>query len=277
MFRLCADGEGNDMAYDPVEQMPSQTLARALLILERFSPERPVWGVRELSRALGISAASTHRLVKTLHAMGYLEQDPETQRYALGPRVAKLAGVYARHNPLPAVATRVFESYTSHFEYNFYLGKLHGFEVVYLAVLDGRGPIKIVVDPGGTTGLHSSALGKILLAHQSDDYIREFIERVGLRAYTERTITDPAVLWQQIAEIRARGYAVNEGEHFDEVGAIGVPLEGLPGQPTLGISLAYPRHLLNEGRIQIDSLVALANEIAGEIKRRLGAAEGPRP
>lgn len=259
---------------DPTKQ-PSQTLARALLILEAFTPQQPTWGVRELARELGINPTTVHRLLTTLCNTGYLQQDPESQRYSLGPKVMKLAAVYAQHNPLPSIARRVFESYTDRFPYNFYLGTItNHYEVLYLAVLDGRGPIKIVVEPGGTVGVHSTALGKVLLAFQSDEYIREFLEQAELKAYTSRSITDPRKLWEQLQEIRRQGYAVNDGEQYEEIAAVGVPLFDSRRQVAAGVSLAYPRSLAGDERFRIDRLVALANEIAAEIAYR---AEGMLP
>lgn len=258
------------MNLDFVEEMPSQTLARALVLLEHFNSKHPEWGVRELSRELGISPASVHRMVKTFQTLGYLKQDDDTQRYSLGPKVMKLAGVYTHQNPLPSIASKVFENYADRFEYNFYLGKLYRFEVVYLAVLDGRGPIKIAVEPGGTTALHSTALGKVLLAFQSDDYIHEFIRRSDLHRYSPRSITDPEMLREQLNKIRKQGYAVNDGEHYAQVGAISVPVYDHTGRVTLATSLAYPIHLINDGRIQPENLVPLAQEITDEISYRSG-------
>jgi len=258
------------MERDSLHKQPSQTAAKALFILESFSASSPEWGIRDLSRELGINSTTLHRLVVTLHNAGYLQQDPETQRYSLGPRVMKLASLYAHQNPLPSAALEVFERYVNICDYNFYLGTLSKYEVVYLAKLDGRGPIKIVVEPGGTTALHTTALGKVLLANQSDAFIQGFIEKDSLTAYTQRSITSPEVLWEQINEIRKRGYAINDGEHYEDVAAVGVPVYDSRGSVSLGISLAYLRHLAEDGRVKVEDVVPFAREIASEIALRAG-------
>lgn len=254
-----------------VEQQPSQTLAKALRILEAFSADKFEWGIRELGRELNINPTSTYNLVRTFYNAGYLIQNAENQRYSLGPKVMKLAGVYTRHSPIPTIAHNVFETYSDRFKYNFYLGTLNRYELVYLAVLDGRGPIKIVVDPGGTTALHSTALGKVLLAFQDDEFIQGFLESSTLHAYTPRSVTDPEILWDQIRDARQKGYAINDGEHFDDVGAVGVPINDHTGRVTMGVSLAYPRYDLKHHRIDVDELIELALEIAREIAKRSGA------
>lgn len=249
---------------------PSQTLAKAILLLESFSLENPEWGIRELGRDLGINPTTVHRLVSTLQIAGYLEQDSKTQRYVLGPRIMKLAGVYVQLNPIPTVARKVFEQYADDFEYNFYLGMLNQFEMIYMAVLDGRGPIKIVIEPGGSTSLHTTAIGKVLLAFQDDAFIEGFIQNASLTAMTARSITDPEQLRAQLRRIRSQGYAVNDGEHYEDVGAVGVPVfeDLLPVR--LGVSLAYPQHLIPRDRLHVDRLVELARQIAEEIAARIG-------
>ncbi len=243
----------------------SQALDNAIQVLDHFTLENPEWGVRELGRALGMSPTKIYRVVSTLRTAAYLDQNPETQRYTLGPKVVKLAGIYTRLNPLPKIAQSIFEKYTDRFEFNFYLGRLNNYEMIYLAVLDGRGPLKIVVDPGGSTTLHSTALGKVLLAYQNESFLAGFLEMASLSGFTGRTITDPKSLMTELNQIRTRGYAVNDGEHYDSIGAVGVPVLEKSGHVHLGVSLAYPRNLLLQDNLEIDNLVDLAKCIAEEI------------
>jgi len=254
------------------ESSPHQTLARALQILEVFDMERPEWGIRELGRALDINPATVLRLVTTLQHAGYLERNPDTQRYSLGPTVMKLASLYTYQNPLPKAARKIFESYADQFEYNFYLGTLRQYEVVYLAVLDGRGPIQVQMRPGGTIALHTTALGKVLLAFQSDEFIRRFIEQDGLQTFSPRTITNADELWAQIRDIRRQGVAVNNGEHFEDISAVGAPVYDYAGQVMAGVSLAFPRYLANEQRLNAEDLIPLVREIAAKISEYAGGA-----
>jgi IclR family KDG regulon transcriptional repressor len=253
-----------------VDEQPSKTLARGLWVLEAFNADKPSWGIRELSRELNTNPATLHRLMTTLCNFGYLEQDPETERYSLGPRIVRLAVWYSRHNPLAAVAHKVFKMYADQFQYNFYLGKLQQDMVVYLAVLDGRGPLKIMTDPGATIGLHTTALGKALLAYQDNAYIDTLLASGPLQAKTPISVTDPDKLRRQLVDIRANGYAINHGEHFEELGAVGVPLFLNSGKVEYCISLTYPQHLIQEGRIQLDDLIPLAKQVAQEIQARIG-------
>lgn len=251
------------------QDQPNQSLAKGILILEAFTSEHPEWGIRQLSRHLGINPATVYRLVTTLLNTGYLEQDEETQRYRLGHRVMRMAAYYSHENPLPDIGRSVFELFSDRFEYNFYLGALSKrFEVVYLAVLDSRGPINIVVEAGGSTSLHTTALGKSLLAFQGDEFIAEFLKVESLDRYTPRSMTRPEQIWDQVRQIREDGFAVNDGERFDQVAAVGVPVFSRNGRINSAVSLSYPRHLSGTSNLDVKHLVRLAREVADEIALR---------
>lgn len=256
------------MGSEPFDPQQNQTLTKALRILDIFNAQQPEWGVRELGRELGINPTTVYRLVSTLTQAGFLEKNPETQAYSLGPKVVKLAGLYSHAHPITDVARRIFESYSERFVHNFYLGKLNAFEVIYLTVLEGRAPIRVIVEPGGSTYIHSTALGKVLLAFQSDEYIQNYLKRSPLTRFSIRTIVEPSVLLEQIAQIRRQGYALNDGEQFEDIGAVAVPLYDAQRRVSLAISLTYPRHLIYEQRLAIPELVALSNEIRDQISLR---------
>ena len=257
------------MSKEPgVGRTGTQSLTRALLILEAFGSGEADVGIRDLARELNTSPTTVFRAVAALRYAGYLEKDPGTGRYRLGPAIMKLAALYAKQNPLSEVGRRVFEKYSERFKYNFYLGALRNHEVVYLTVVDGRGPIKIVLLPGGHTALHATALGKVLLAYQSDEFINDVLGKEKLQRFTERTITDPDILRDQIPIIRQQRYALNSGEQYDEIAAVGVPVYDSEGRVIACASLGYPRELV--GPDELDNIIVLTQEVAREITIRTG-------
>ena len=261
------------MGKKVARQFQNQTLSRALLVLDAVGSGQTSWGVRELSREVGLNVATVYRIVSTLHMAGYLEWDADTQRYALGPKVMKLAGQYKLQNSVASIAEKVFESYADRFPHNFYLGKVFDYEVIYLVSIDGRGPIRIAIEPGGSIELYSTAVGKLLLAYQTDEFIQAFMSAKSLKPFTAHTITDPEVLYDQIKEIRKQGFAVNDGEHYDDISAVAAPVFDSHGQVSVGVSLAFPRHYILEGRLDLHELIKLADEIACEITFRSGGSE----
>lgn len=257
------------MEVDMTDPQYSKVLVKALRILDNMCSSQSEVSIRGISRELGMDPATVHRFMRTFHALDYVEQNPISKRYTIGPTVMKLASAYSHHNPLPTIAKKVFESYSDRFEYNFYLGALYHSQVVYLAVLDGRGPIKVVVEPGATLDLHCTALGKTLLAFQEESYVREYLSTHNLQKHTPRTITQSEEFISHLRTVRENGYAINDGEYYNDVGAIGVPIYNQIGEVSMSVSLTYPRILLQEGRLHINEMVLLANEIVTAINLRM--------
>ena len=84
------------------------------------------------------------------------------------------------HNSLVEIAHRVFAKHARSFPYNFYLGIM----IIYIALYESRGPLKITTEPGETVSLPSSAIGKILLASKSDEFIRKFLAQNPLKQHS---------------------------------------------------------------------------------------------
>ncbi len=244
----------------------SQTLLLGLTILELLAREQKEIGVRELARNLEIKPTTVHRLLKSLQSRGYVEQN-DAGEYSIGPAVLHLAHSYTSLNPIAKIATKVFAAYRDRFEYNFYVGGVGvQFELIYLAVQESQGPIKIVVQPGSKfIGLHTTALGKVLLAYHPDQYIHEYIDQAIFTPLTDRSICAPETLWEEIHGIREQGYAINKGERFSEIGAVGVPIRDRHGRLLASLSLAYPQKLVEYGEIDTNKVLALARDIARDI------------
>lgn len=253
---------------DPRTQ-PNLNLARGLRILESFDSEHPEWGVRELARALDANPTTIHRLLTTLENFGYVEHSKHSQRYRLSAKVMRLAGRYAEQNPVQDVARRVFEELSGEFEHSFYLGVLNNFEVVYTAVVEGRGALKISTHVGERIPLHTTAIGKVLLAAQDGAYFERFIAAGPLPRRTDKTKTTPEALQEDIEEVRRSGFAVSLGENFEDIGAVGVPLYDAQGGVVAGLSLGFPLHLLTTGRLEITALVKLAQTLSAGITYRI--------
>jgi DNA-binding IclR family transcriptional regulator len=90
------------------------------------------------------------------------------------------------------------------------------------------------------TELHSSAYGKAILAHLSDDRIERVIDEYGLPARTENTVTTKQELYEELELIRERGFSLNDGEEIRGVRAVGVPIRETDGNVLGAISVSKP-------------------------------------
>ena len=247
----------------------NQSLARALSILDLYSGENFSWGIRDIARELNSNPATIYRSVKTMHDAGFLEKDAHTNRYLLGPKFLMMAEIYTRHNPIQVVAQNIFELFSQKFSHNFYLGKLLNQKIMYIALLEGKGPIQVSVTQGVSIDLHCSALGKVLLAFQDDQYIENYLNKTELKAFTKNTITDPQKIWEEINQIRKTGYAINKGERYEGIGAVSRPVMQKGQATDMAVCLTYPQHMILDETLDLNELIRMVRNITDEISMRL--------
>ncbi len=238
-----------------------QSLERALGLLERMADAGGEVGLSELAASSGLPLPTIHRLVRTLVSCGYVRQQPN-RRYALGPRLirlgesaSRLLGGWAR----PYLAELV-EATGETAD----MALLDGDEVVYVAQVPSRHSMRMFTEVGRRLPPHSTGVGKALLADVPADRVRALLARTGMPAATEHTLTEPDAFVAELARIRERGYAVDDGEQEVGVRCLAVTV---PGSPTAAaISVSGPA-----GRV-----TAAAQErivpVLREVARRLSAA-----
>lgn len=246
----------------------NQSLARGLVILETFSRERPELGIRELSRLLALDKSIVHRLARTLADRGFLEQNPKTQRYRIGPRAFQLAWRYAPAASLEEAALPVLRALTREHEMNAYLAVLTRGEVLYLQTLQSAGPIVVRDTPGSRAWPHATAIGKALLAAEPDTSVRRLLTAEPLPRLTPATLTDPEAIVAQLADVRRRGYAVSDEENLPGVFAVGAPVRDRTGQVIAAISGARPRYLTPDA--VVPEMAQTVVDAAAAVSRALG-------
>ena len=113
-----------------------------------------------------------------------------------------------------------------------------GDSVVVIARTSGSGAFQLTDRVGVVRPAHCTALGKIILASLRPDQLKRFLERVELKPSTSKSITEPAALLREIAEIRRSAIAIDDGEYNAEVRCIAVPVYNFTGEVigALGIS-----------------------------------------
>jgi len=210
-----------------------QSIERAFGLLETMADAGGLVGLTRLAAASGLPLPTIHRLVRTLVSLGYVRQDSSRQ-YALGPRLirlgegaSRLIGLWARPH-LTTLVDALGESAN--------LAVLDGSEVVYMAQVPGRHSMRMFTEVGRRVSPHCTAVGKALLSQMGRDQVADVLSRTDLVAHTEFTITDPTEYLAELHRVRARGYAVDEGEFEVGVRCVAVALDGGPARAALSVS-----------------------------------------
>jgi DNA-binding IclR family transcriptional regulator len=250
------------------------SLDAALTVLESFvDAPSATQGVTEMSRRLGMSKNRVFRILTTLSARGYIQQDEETQAYRLGFWLMRLGQEVRRRLDIHALASPVLA----------HLARETG-EVAHLIVRRddravcvqhrGGGRMFQMYDKiGEPIPLHIGASPKLLLAYAPEDERERLLESMPLTRFTPNTITTLPALRQRLAEIRAQGYSVDDEGFEIGVCAVGAPIFDGQGGVAGGITITVPAT-----RFSADArgtLIAAVIDGAAEVSAALGYAARP--
>jgi DNA-binding IclR family transcriptional regulator len=252
--------------HEPVSG--NQSVARALAVLKLLASRTEPVGVREIARQLDLAPSIAQRLVKTLARSGFLEQTGTTLRYAIGYRAFQVGNSFvAQSNLHTAVMPELYALADEHI--NAFLGVMRDAAIVYLATVQSNGPVAINHRPGAQTHLHSTAMGKALLAELPEDQVRLLLAKSPLPRLTPKTKTAVAQLMLDLETVRRQGYSISEEENRLGFFSIGAVVRDSFGAAVAVISGAVPTiGLKGQDKVRIVRRVVQA---AGGASMRLGA------
>ena len=226
-------------------------------MLKAFGQAAPEMGVTELGRKVNLHKSTVSRLLATLETEGLVERVPGTDKYRLGIEFARLAGQVSHFNDLRAVARPILHALADSSRETVNLAVLVGDEVVNVEQVAGPHLVGATNWVGRRTPLHCVANGKGLLAFRPAGEI-ERVLAAPLQGFTERTITDPAVLRAELARVRERGYATAIGEIEDGLNAVAAPVMSSSGSLVGAVSIFGPSY-----RVTPERFAALGELVIG--------------
>jgi IclR family acetate operon transcriptional repressor len=240
--------EGRDasvaVAPDPDGGKPAQSIQgvmRALEVLDMFiDAETSTLGVTEIAQASGLSKAVVYRILSAFRAKGFLNLEPETHRYYLGPRILELGLSYLDRIDMRQVAKEAMVHLVEATDETATLSVRLGWSRVYIDQVTPNQDIKMVVQIGKPFPLHAGASSKALLASLEPDEIEEYLNSQELVPLTAKTPTDPDRIRAELALIRKRGYAFSFGERDMSAGSVAAPIRGSDGNVLGVISVSGP-------------------------------------
>jgi DNA-binding IclR family transcriptional regulator len=222
----------------------------------------------EFARVLKTPKPTAHRVLATLRRAGLAQQDA-AGRYHLALEYVRLAFEYYDHLDVRDVVDPAIRRLADHFGEAAYYASLDGADVIYLARAATPGRVQTTRTVGERQPAHSTASGKVLLAHQLVDQasVRAYVARYGpLERLTTMTLVTVGELHHELELTRERGYAVDREENEVGVACLAVPVYlDLPTNPTGSISVAAIAQ-----RTPIDALIAQIDAIVSLVRQELG-------
>jgi IclR family transcriptional regulator, KDG regulon repressor len=244
-----------------------QSVSHALDVLEQFGGEPDELGVTELSKRLKLHKNNVFRLLATLEARGYIEQNKATENYRLGVSCLRIGQRFVAQMGLLRQARPVMGQVAKVSRETTFIAVLRNSTVVPLDAVEAEQAVRLVSRVGDSMPLHCTAPGKLYLAF-ADDELRGALPE-SLPKFTDKTIVDRHQLTQQLKKIAENGFALDLGEHVDDVRAVAVPIRDYTRAVVGSLAVSGPAYRLTQERLDKE-MVPLMLKAGKELSTRLG-------
>ena len=236
------------------DESPVKSLAKALSVLECFSVEQPELGISEISRRLGLQKSTVYNILSTFQKCGYIVQNPDNSKYALGLKVLHLGYIVSSHHGLRDIFLPYLNRIARVTRETCYFGILDDLEVLYIEAAYPTTQQQTRNILGERAPLYCTGLGKAMLAYLPEEKIGQVLS-APMRQFTGYTLNDPAALRASLEEVRARGYAVDNMEHEFGIRCVAVPVFNTAGQVYAAVSVSGPSPRFDPDTVVRDAAV----------------------
>lgn len=252
--------------------MNIQSVQRATDIISLFcrSPQR--LGVTEIAAALGLNKGTAWGLVTTLEQQGFLQQDPDTRKYGVGPRLFELGMIYIGNLEINVKGARPAQNLAARTGLTARIGIIDNGSVLITHLAVPRSEDYLSHQIGPRTPAYCSAIGKAILAHMTPAELDHYLGAVELVALTKSTITNRAALRKDIEAARERGYAIAREEMIPGLAALGAAVFGRDRRLVGALSISEtPETVLGK---RLEKLGYELMRAAADISREMGYSFG---
>lgn len=224
---------------DKTDQNTVQALDRALYLLEHLA-RSPGRTLSDLAEETGQAVATTFRALQTLQGHHMVEVEEPGQLWHIGAGAFRIGTAFLRRTKVVERARQPMDRLMRDTGETANLGVEVRGEVLFLAQVETSEAIRAFFPPGTKGPMHSSGIGKALLAWYPEERVREIMARQGLEKFTSLTITGESALLRDLARSRDRGFAIDDQERAEGMRCIAAPIFNAHGEPVAGLSVSGP-------------------------------------
>ena len=240
---------------------------RSLDLIEALARNHHDLTITEAHRKFKIPKSSVYAILQTLKARGYVEQDQD-DRYFLTLKLFSLGSALVDSLDLRKEVSPLLKELTEKAAITGHVAVRDGGHAVYIEKAEVLGAIRLTTQVGKRMPLHSTSIGKALIAHLPEEELDRIISKHGLTRFTHRTITGARELKKELAHVRAVGYAVSNEENEDGVRAVAAPIFDDDGRVAAAVNLGGSALQIKPG--DFPSLGKLVRATALRMSRALG-------
>jgi DNA-binding IclR family transcriptional regulator len=242
------------------------SVKKAFAILSAISSSKEGLGVSELARGLNMAKSTVHGMTAALEEVGAVMRDPRSKKYKLGFTLLEIGRSAYSQIDLETSARPIMEDLMEKTQTSVFLGILNWDHVTVLDIVESRQDLKITAPVGTTMPLFAGAVGKVFLASMDEEQAAKIVKSKGLPQFTENSIVDSELYYQELKRVSQKGYAVDDEEYILGVRAVASPIKGL-GQLKSAIWVVGFKASLDEKKMQ--RLTKETQKAAAAISQRI--------
>lgn len=246
------------------EPVGVRVLHKTLDILEQIKTSESGYKLAELARAIDLPKATVYRILTTLESRGYLDRGSDGS-YRMAKKLFDMQRTVPVEQVLTRVAQPLMEKLAALSKETVNLGILDAGEVVVINTVESPQAVRMSSKIGNRRYVHSTALGKVLLAGMPDKEVLRLIRMKGLPRLTGQTLTTRAALMGELQRIRQQGWALDDQENEIEGRCIGAPIAGPDGRVLAALSVSGPEFRMDMARAR--ALVPELKSVCAGISR----------
>src|SRR6478735_3110722 len=259
--------DGGRAAKGAKDEARTDMVGKALGLLVLLGDEPRGASAAEISRRAELPFSTTYRLLGSLTRDGFVDYEPDGRRYHLGLRVFQLGQRVSNHHGFAATALPVLQRVTDITHEATILSVRDGDHHLTVNKVDGPKTFRVTSDPGHLGALHTTSVGKALVAFADDATRAQLVEELPLEPLTALSITDREAFRAEIEQVRRQGFATMAEENELGMRAVAVPVFNAQGHAFASLATAVPVF-----RLSMEALVALVpllQAAAAELSARL--------
>jgi IclR family KDG regulon transcriptional repressor len=226
-----------------------RAVERSLAVLSSFTRERSERTLEGISESIGLPKSTTHRLLATLIAGGFVDRGLLPTTYRLGLKAAIVGSVALRTRRPREETHHVLESIRMEIDETIGLSVLDGRSIVIIDKVESRHALRWDLGIGASAPAHCTSSGKALLSGLPDTEIEALYGDGRLTAYTHNSIVSVTKLLTELASVRRRGFAIDDEELSYGVRCVAVPVRGRNGRIEFALAASGPSARLSPERL----------------------------
>ena len=216
------------------------SLQRAFDIIELFNHQTIELGITEIAKALDLHKSTASGLVYTLEANNYLEQNPDNRKYRLGLKFIERSSIVLGQLNIRQLAAPYLNHLRDWSQESVNLAIRDGNEVIYIERILSNQNLVFRNEIGKRALVHTTSLGKAILAQLPEGEAREILESYDLHSITEYTLTTVDALMDDLERSHERGFALDDQENEPGGRCVAAPIFNHLGVAVAAISISVP-------------------------------------